>query len=67
MHGRWAGFAFARACENIYTTMNIDVYNQIRSGKAGFIEMPRGLIAVWGKEGQVQFLDGLITNDMKNA
>jgi folate-binding protein YgfZ len=57
-------FALARSCENIYTTMNIDVYNQIRSGKAGFIEMPRGLIAVWGKEA-VQFLDGLITNDMK--
>lgn len=44
--------------------MNIDVYNHVRSGGAGFIEMPRGLIAVWGKEA-VQFLDGLITNDMK--
>ena len=44
--------------------MDIDVYNHIRLGGAGFIEMPRGLIAVWGKEA-VQFLDGLITNDMK--
>ncbi len=44
--------------------MDIDVYNKIRSGGAGFIELPRGLIAVWGKEA-VQFLDGLISNDMK--
>lgn len=44
--------------------MDIEVYNHIRSGGAGFIEMPRGLIAVWGKEA-VQFLDGMITNDMK--
>ncbi|CAN5671149.1 glycine cleavage T C-terminal barrel domain-containing protein [soil metagenome] len=44
--------------------MDIDVYNKVRSGGAGFVEMPRGLIAVWGKEA-VQFLDGLITNDMK--
>jgi folate-binding protein YgfZ len=44
--------------------MDIDAYNHIRSGGTGFIEMPRGLIAVWGKEA-VQFLDGLITNDMK--
>ena len=39
-------------------------YNQIRSGKAGFYEHKRGLIAVSGKE-SVQFLDGLISNDMK--
>ena len=39
-------------------------YNHIRSGGAGFIELHRGLIAVSGKEA-VQFLDGLITNDMK--
>jgi tRNA-modifying protein YgfZ len=39
-------------------------YDHIRSGGTGFIELPRGLIAVWGKEA-VQFLDGLITNDMK--
>jgi folate-binding protein YgfZ len=44
--------------------MDIDTYNHIRSGGAGFIELPRGLIAVWGKEA-VPFLDGMITNDMK--
>ena len=44
--------------------MDLDAYNHIRSGGAGFIGMPRGLIAVWGKEA-VQFLDGLITNDVK--
>src|SRR5436190_23913183 len=36
----------------------------MRSGAAGFIELTRGLIAIWGKEA-VQFLDGLITNDVK--
>lgn len=46
------------------TDSDIDGYNRIRSGGAGFIELPRGLIAVWGKEA-VQFLDGMITNDMK--
>lgn len=44
--------------------MDLDAYNHVRSGGAGFFEMPRGLIAVWGKEA-VQFLDGMITNDMK--
>ncbi len=39
-------------------------YDLIRSGRAGFYEQKRGLIAVWGKEA-VQFLDGMITNDMK--
>jgi folate-binding protein YgfZ len=39
-------------------------YRDIRSGRAGFYEQKRGLIAVWGKEA-VQFLDGMITNDMK--
>lgn len=39
-------------------------YDHIRSGETGFIEMPRGLIAVSGKEA-VPFLDGMITNDMK--
>ncbi|MBK8301926.1 MAG: folate-binding protein YgfZ [Chloracidobacterium sp.] len=39
-------------------------YNHIRSGGNGFYEQKRGLIAVWGKEA-VQFLDGLISNDMK--
>lgn len=44
--------------------MDIDPYNHIRSGGEGFYEHKRGLIAVWGKEA-VQFLDGMITNDMK--
>ena len=44
--------------------MDIEAYNHIRSGGAGFYEQRRGLIAVWGKEA-VQFLDGMITNDMK--
>lgn len=46
------------------TKNEIESYNHIRSGGAGFIELPRGLIAVWGNEA-VQFLDGMITNDMK--
>lgn len=44
--------------------MDIEAYNHIRSGGAGFHEQKRGLIAVWGKEA-VQFLDGMITNDVK--
>ena len=43
---------------------DIENYDRIRAGGAGFIELPRGLIAVWGKEA-VQFLDGMITNDVK--
>jgi len=39
-------------------------YEHIRSGGGGFYEQKRGLIAVWGKE-VVQFLDGMITNDVK--
>ena len=39
-------------------------YNHIRSGGYGYYEQKRGLIAVWGKEA-VQFLDGLISNDVK--
>jgi len=39
-------------------------YDKIRDGGSGLYGQPRGLIAVWGKE-SVQFLDGLITNDMK--
>ena len=39
-------------------------YDHKRSGGVGFIELRRGLIAVWGKE-TVQFLDGMITNDVK--
>lgn len=38
-------------------------YDFIRSGGTGFYEQKRGLIAVWGKEA-VQFLNGLITNDV---
>ena len=39
-------------------------YNLIReNGGSGFYEQKRGLIAVWGKE-SVQFLNGLITNDV---
>jgi folate-binding protein YgfZ len=41
-----------------------DDYRRIREGGIGFYEQKRGLIAVWGKEA-VQFLDGMITNDMK--
>lgn len=44
--------------------MSENAYEYIRSGGSGFYEQKRGLIAVWGKEA-VQFLDGLITNDMK--
>ncbi|QQS34098.1 MAG: hypothetical protein IPM50_05850 [Acidobacteriota bacterium] len=39
-------------------------YEQIRSGGLGYYETRRGLVAVWGGEA-VQFLDGLITNDVK--
>ncbi len=35
-----------------------------RGRDIGFYEQPRGLIAVWGDEA-VQFLDGLITNNVK--
>lgn len=45
-------------------SINIDDYERIRSGSAGFYEQKRGLITVWGKEA-VQFLDGMVTNDMK--
>ncbi len=41
-----------------------NTYEHIRSGGSGFYEQKRGLIAVWGREA-VQFLDGLISNDMK--
>src|SRR5215210_6329241 len=46
------------------TTAIDTTYDQIHSGRAGFYEQPRGLISVHGKEA-VQFLDGMITNDMK--
>lgn len=51
----------------VFSFMTTDfstTYDQIRSGGSGFYEQKRGLIAVWGKEA-VQFLDGLISNDMK--
>ena len=38
-------------------------YNHLSNGGTGFFEQNRGLIAVWGKEA-VQFLNGLITNDV---
>jgi tRNA-modifying protein YgfZ len=47
--------------------MNNDLltnYNLIRSGKTGYKKLPRGLFSVSGKE-SVQFLNGLITNDVK--
>ncbi len=40
-----------------------ETYDYIRNGGVGFYERERGLIAVWGKEA-VQFLNGLITNDV---
>lgn len=43
---------------------NLAAYLHIRNGGSGFFEQDNGLIAVSGKEA-VQFLDGLITNDMK--
>lgn len=42
----------------------LERYDHIRGGGPGSYEHDRGLIAVWGKEA-VQFLDGLISNDMK--
>ena len=39
-------------------------YDHIHDGHAGFYEQKRGLISVWGKEA-VQFLDGLISNEVK--
>jgi folate-binding protein YgfZ len=45
-------------------TIDLDKYKLIRSGRAGFYEQKRGLIAVSGEEA-VQFLDGLITNSIK--
>ncbi|HEY2866481.1 MAG TPA: glycine cleavage T C-terminal barrel domain-containing protein [Pyrinomonadaceae bacterium] len=44
--------------------MDLEIYNKIRTGRAAFYEQPRGLIEIRGKEA-VQFLDGMITNDMK--
>ena len=41
----------------------IEDYEFIRGGSSGFYEQKRGLIAISGKEA-VQFLNGLITNDI---
>ena len=38
-------------------------YEKIRQGATGFYRQQRALIAVWGKEA-VQFLNGMITNDV---
>lgn len=40
-----------------------EAYEAIRRGAAGFYEPGRGLISVWGGEA-VQFLNGLVTNDV---
>jgi tRNA-modifying protein YgfZ len=45
--------------------MNLDEYNEIRNGKSAYKRLPRGLFEVSGKEA-VQFLNGLITNDVKS-
>ncbi len=42
---------------------DLEKYNSISQGNAGFFEQKRGLIAVSGNEA-VQFLNGLITNDV---
>ena len=44
-------------------TEELEIYDAIRENEKGFYEQKRGLIAVWGKEA-VQFLNGLITNDV---
>lgn len=43
---------------------DLEIYNKIRNGGFGFHKQKHGLIEVSGGEA-VQFLDGLITNDMK--
>lgn len=40
------------------------IYNAVRGGSVGYFAQKRGLIAVRGKEA-VQFLDGLVSNDVK--
>ncbi|CAN5156010.1 glycine cleavage T C-terminal barrel domain-containing protein [soil metagenome] len=44
--------------------MSENGYEYVRSGGSGFYVQQRGLISVWGKEA-VQFLDGLISNNVK--
>lgn len=41
----------------------LEKYKLIRDGSCGYYHQERGLIAVWGKEA-IQFLNGLITNDV---
>lgn len=41
----------------------LEAYEAIRQGATAFYRQERGLIAVWGRE-SVQFLNGLITNDV---
>lgn len=41
-------------------------YKAVHEGQAAFYRQERGLIAVWGKE-SLQFLNGMITNDIKKA
>lgn len=43
--------------------MNREIYDRIANGEAAHFKQERGLIAVWGKE-SVQFLNGMITNDV---
>jgi aminomethyltransferase len=43
---------------------DLKIYEHLRLSDGGFYEQNHGLIAVWGSEA-VQFLDGMITNDVK--
>ena len=43
---------------------NSEIYSHVRRGGLGLYERTPGLMTVWGKE-SVQFLDGMVTNDMK--
>ena len=43
--------------------IDIQIYNQIRNGKTGIYKQDRGLLEISGTEA-VQFLNGLITNDV---
>lgn len=44
--------------------MTSEIYDKMRNGAQGYRREPRGLFAVSGSEAK-QFLDGLITNDVK--
>lgn len=43
---------------------DLKIYHRVRAGETAYYPQKRGLIAVWGKESE-QFLNGLITNDVK--